>query len=226
MVYYLQHTLTQWESRGTLLPYPDFQKSARTMEQIALRTCRRTLSTIHEIQQEFEQDWANVNFPYPGQLKWSKYWWSLWQPYPLELLMYEHEILTALVFSTRRTRRRYEGDGITADLATCKKRLVDLGHSDFSAAAFGAPSVTRRLMEKISWLGDERLHACHRNYLLHSKRTWYRQYGWRDPNIKKRSINEKEEDNRRYHIWFPNENYYWCDKELKRYASIKEKELV
>jgi hypothetical protein len=109
-------------------------------------------------------------------------WWSLWRDFPVALALYEHELLMTVKAHNQPGQTGIQGRYFR-DLSTavyrCGRRLRE-------ADVPPASKLARKIIKEVEWLGDERLHSCHRSYLTHSNRKWYGQYGWRDPNIKLR----------------------------------------
>ena len=175
------------------LPCPNFRESARALTCDDLTAALRVITAIWE----FDALHRSCNWP-PEPLSRGAAagyarenidaysmnvslicWWSLWHDFPEALALYEYEVLMALQEQSNKAGRYRR---IVADeLDRCRHRL-----GEAAIATPPSPKAFRRFTKDIEWLGDARFHACHRNYLVHSNRAWYGQYGWRDPSIKLR----------------------------------------
>jgi hypothetical protein len=173
------------------LPCSNFQESARALAADDLRGVYRLIESVWE----FDALYRSRNWPPEplGKGAAAGYkrestdaysmnvslicWWSLWRDFPVALALYEYEIIMALKVSNN--MHRWHRPDIDVD--QCYRRLREVG-----VETVPTPKLVRRFTKDIEWLGDARFHACHRNYLVHSNRVWYGQYGWRDPNIKLR----------------------------------------
>jgi hypothetical protein len=209
-----------WQGFGSMLPFPDFRESARSMAYGALRTCARTIETVYELLTAFpdgipknlpDADEALVAEPEAlativnythGIQRFRKdaIWFALWREYPAAFAAYGCEIHKALAEHCKKDA------GSTGLMWADYRERCERGLARELRPGFKyTPAIARKWAAQIPWLGDNRLHAAHRKYLMHSLPLWYRQYGWKDPAIVVRTAPEHawQRDVLTYKLWFP-----------------------
>ena len=226
-----------WQVRGTLLPFADFRESARSMTGTALELCARTISEIcgllktfpdgvpetivTEEVMKFKETWQ-VN-----QFRMHAPWWSMWREFPAAFAAYSLEIKSALsVFCKKVT---YQHHHKTWDVY--RELCEELAATHLPSGFKYTPAVARRWSTSIPWLSDARLHASHRRYLLHAHPSFYRQYGWKDPEIKvmQPGTSYHQRSTSTYSLWFPTNAFNYAlrqhvrlEEAAKRYKSTEE----
>jgi len=162
-----------------LLPFPNFQESARSMCYSALQACTYGLDHIEIIGEQFPDGFYDTTMCHINLDKAWRFednpalfmWEAMWSAYPAQRCVYAREILKAYARDPWRSRYRDED---CRKLEHFDARIAELLGSDFKYTK----AVARHWAEEIPWLGRDELHSSHRMYLLQNNREWYRHYGW------------------------------------------------
>jgi hypothetical protein len=213
-----------WQVRGTLLPFADFRESARSMTGTALELCARTISEICESLKTFpdgvpETIVTEEVMPFKetwqvNQFQMHAPWWAMWREFPAAFAAYSLEIASALSVFCNKVKGDYHRKTWDGYLAKCGK----LAATHLPIGFKYTPAVARRWSAEIPWLSDARLHASHRRYLLHAHPSFYRQYGWKDPEIKvmQPGTSYHQRSTSTYSLWFPTNSFNYARRQHGR----------
>lgn len=148
----------------TFLPYPDFQRSARALDNRRLGKqrveCVQLLQALTRTKAvEAVTGWMTELFNPKGWVNHPAA--KMWREYEVSLAEYGVTVCDEWV------RREYRD--------TCRARIIALvPAADPSTKICDAP--------KPRWFGDEDFHAAHRSNLLRKDPEWYGQFNWTEPN--------------------------------------------
>jgi len=147
----------------TFLPYPDFRRSARVLDNRRLGKqrveCLQLLQALTGFKTvETPTSWTLESFNPKGWVNHPAA--KMWRGYEVALAAYAIEICDEWI------RRGYRD--------TCRSRIIAL-------VPRVNPATRTAYIAKPPWFGDEAFHAAHRSNLLRKDPEWYGRFDWREP---------------------------------------------
>lgn len=148
----------------TFLPYPSFEESARSMDNVRLGKQRS------ECVQILLGMWSSTRKHY--DLLWSRMEYKTCHP----------DRKKAVAYSTHKCTnmwRPYEG-ALLAYMSACVREYQARGYDNTRSIQFLCIVGPPRDYEMPPWLGDDDFHSRHRASLLLKNPGWYGQFGWKE----------------------------------------------